>query len=140
MQRALKKLVAIYNMAKTDTEKVNEYMAALNHPLKAEMEMVRSIINHASDKIAERVKWNSPSFYYKNDPKKDLAAVHTRAQDCVHVVFVFYNGDMIHESNGLLEGDYKDRRMAKFYSMQDVMDKKVSLEKVVQEWVALIEK
>lgn len=126
-------------MAKTDTEKVNELMAALAHPLKEEIEMVRSIINNASDKIAERVKWNSPSFYYKNDAKKDLAAVHTRAQDCVHVVFVFYNGGMIHESNGLLEGDYKDRRMAKFYSMQDVMDKKASLEKVVRDWVSLIE-
>ncbi|CAN5207966.1 hypothetical protein BH09BAC1_BH09BAC1_03780 [soil metagenome] len=118
------------------TPTVDELMAALEHPLKVEIEAVRAIILNANHKIAERVKWNSPSFHYN---KLDLAAIHTRSHDCVHIIFVFYNGDMI-ESKGLLEGDYKDRRMAKFYSMEDIIDKKTALEKVVNEWVELIER
>lgn len=117
-------------------ETVDEYMTKLKHHLKAEVEALRSIILNANSKIAERVKWNSPSFYYK----KDLAAFNLRAVGFVHIVFVFYNGDMIHESGGLLEGDYKDRRMAKFYSMEDIISKKTLLEKVVNDWLALIDK
>lgn len=115
------------------TEKVNELMAQLQHPLKAEIEAVRAIILKANNKIAERVKWNAPSFYFN----KDMAAFHTRATQHVHLVFVFHDGAMIRESDGLLEGDYKDRRMAYFKDMADVKAKKKALEKVVNEWVKL---
>lgn len=117
------------------THTVDELMAALEHPLKVEIEAVRAIILNANHKITERVKWNSPSFHYN---KYDLAAIHTRSQDCVHVIFVFHHGDML-VSEGLLEGDYKDRRMAKFYSMEDIINKKSALEKVVNDWVELID-
>ena len=123
----------------TGTEQVNEYMQQLEHPLKAEVEALRSIILNATSKLAERVKWNSPSFYLASDPKKDLSAFNLREQKHVHMVLVFYNGAMIHESNGLLKGDYKDRRMAYFESMEDIDNKKETLEKVVREWVALHE-
>lgn len=119
----------------TDTEKVNDLMAKLEHPLKAEIQAVRDIILKANKKLAERVKWNAPSFYYK----KDMAAFHTRATKYVHLVFVFHNGAMIHDSDGLLEGDYKDRRMAYFKDMADVKAKKKALERVVNEWVKLHE-
>ena len=118
------------------TETVQEYLARFNHPMKAEIETLRSIILNASDKIAERVKWNAPSFYYKN---YDMAAFHVRPEDYVHIVFVFHNGTMIHESDGLLEGDYKDRRMAKFYSMDDIKAKQPALEKIVKKWVKLVD-
>ena len=39
-----------------DVEKVNEYMNKLQHPLKAEMEMLRDIIKNARVKIVERIK------------------------------------------------------------------------------------
>ncbi|WP_343703832.1 DUF1801 domain-containing protein [Chitinophaga sp.] len=118
-----------------DTEKVNELMQRLEHPLKAEIEAVRAIILKAGgEELAERVKWNAPSFYPKKDRKKDMAAFHTRATQHVHLVFVFHNGAMIHDSS-LLEGDYKDRRMAYFKDMADVKAKKKELERVVKEWV-----
>jgi hypothetical protein len=117
------------------TDQVNEYMAKLEHPLKAEVEAVRKIILGASSKIGERIKWNSPSFYYK----EDLAAFHLRPQDYIHLVLIFPKG-LIKESSGLLEGDYKDRRMAYFYDMKDVKSKEESLKRVVIEWVKLMDK
>lgn len=119
----------------TGTQAVDEYMAALEHPFKAEVEALRQIILEANPKMHERVKWNSPSFYYQ----VDLAAFHLRETKRVHIVFVFYKGQMIHESNGILEGDYKDRRMAYFYSMEDVLAKKEALQKIVNDWIELIE-
>jgi hypothetical protein len=118
------------------TGEVDAYMKKLKHSLKAEMEAVRSIIMKANSKIAERVKWNAPSFFYK----ADLAAFNPRATAFVQVIFIFYNGDMVKDDTGLLEGDYKDRRIAKFHSMDDILAKKSALEKFVNQWVALIEK
>jgi hypothetical protein len=113
------------------TAEVNAYMKGLRHPLKAEIEAVRAIILGASKKIAERVKWNAPSFYYK----KDLAAFHLRPRDYVHVVFVFPQGTMPADRFGLLEGDYKDRRMARFSDMADIRAKKAGLIRLVKHWV-----
>jgi len=115
---------------------VDALMKELKHPLKAEVEAVRSIMAKANKKIVERIKWNSPSFYYKD---VDMAAFHLRAQDYVHVIFVFPPGTMVSNSDGLLEGDHKDRREAKFHGMKDVKAKKAALEKVVNEWVALVD-
>jgi len=116
-------------------EAVNEYMTKLEHPFKAEIEAVRKIVLNASDKMSERVKWNAPSFYYK----EDLAAFHIREQKHVHLVLVFPKG-LIEDESNLLEGDYKDRRMAYFYSMKDVLNKQPALEEVVRKWVELIDK
>lgn len=117
-----------------DSEAVNEYMRKLKHPLKAEMEAVRAIILKASSKVQERVKWNAPSFFYQ----EDLAAFNPRAKAYVHLVLLFPKG-LVKEDTGLLEGNFKDRRMAYFYNMADVKSKKAALEKVVKDWVKLID-
>jgi hypothetical protein len=119
----------------SDQQQVEEFMKKLEHPLKQEMELVKSIILNANYKIQERVKWNAPSFFYL----KDMAAFNPRDLKKIHLIFIFHNGKMIKESEGLLEGEYKDRRMAYFYSREDIMAKKPALEKVVNKWVNLIE-
>ncbi|QRN92801.1 DUF1801 domain-containing protein [Archangium violaceum] len=115
----------------TGADQVDAYMKDLEHPLKAEIEAVRTIILGANKKVAERVKWNAPSFYYK----EDIAAFHPRARDCVHVVFVFPRGTMPSDRFGFLEGDYVDRRMARFRDMADVQANKAGLVRLVNHWV-----
>ena len=117
----------------TGKEAVDAYMNALEHPLKAEIAAVRSIIVNANSKVQERVKWNAPSFYYKDD----IAAFNPRANGFVQLVFVFHRGKMIEDRLGLLEGDYKDRRLARFEDMRDIKAKKAALEQVVNRWIEL---
>lgn len=121
------------------TDAVNAYMAALDHPQKAEIEAVRSIVLGASPKIAERVKWNVPSFFHRDHDRYDLAAFHLRPAGYIQLVFVFHQGTMIEERRGLLEGDYKDRRLAKFTGLDDIAAKREALEWVVRRWVELTE-
>ena len=124
-------------MAKTkvlnDTPKVDAYMSELKHPLKNEMEAVRSIILNANPQVTEGIKWNAPSFYYKGD----MAVFNPRAQDYIHIVFP--NGIVIGDDTGLLEGDYIDRRMAYFYDMDDINAKKAALEKAINGWIAYMD-
>lgn len=116
-------------------ESPDSLMQASEHPLKQEIEELRIIIKNASSKIAERIKWNAPSYYYI----KDMAAFNLHQEKFVQIIFIFYNGTMINDSGDLLEGKWKDRREARFYSMDDIKNKKSKLEKVLREWIDLIE-
>jgi len=110
----------------TDDAMVQDYMDKLKHPLKAEIEAVRKIIRQADKKINERIKWNAPSYYYK----EDLVTFHTRAQEYVHLVF--HHPNIVKIKSPLLEGDYKDRRMTYFHNMQEVKKNKKELERIMQ--------
>jgi hypothetical protein len=54
-----------------------------------------------------------------------------------HVHLVFHNGAILSNEHGLLEGNYPDRRMAYFASMEEVESKKAALEEAIREWVKL---
>ena len=116
-----------------DKAVVDAYMSDVDHPFKAEMQAIRQIILGASPKIAERIKWNAPSFYYK----EDLGAFHPRATEYAHLILLFPNGEGMEDEAGLLEGTQKDRREAKFRSLDEVAAKKAALVELVQRWVAL---
>ena len=116
-----------------DVEKVKEYMLALEHPLKNEIEAVRKIISGSSNKISERIKWNAPSYYYK----EDLVTFNPRAKQYVHLVF--HHPAIITITSTLLEGDYKDRRMVYLHSMNQVTRDKEELQRIMQELVAIMD-
>jgi hypothetical protein len=129
-KRSIKKALTTIEDGKTV---VDAYVRDLDHPFKAELEAVREIIVGASPKIAERIKWNAPSFYYK----EDLGAFNLRATQYAHLILLFPGGAGMDDDMGLLEGNHKDRREAKFHNMDDVNAKKSALEALVQRWVAL---
>jgi hypothetical protein len=119
----------------TGTDAVNAYMQQLQHPHKVGIELMRNIILTANPKVAERVKWNAPSFFYK----EDIGAFNVRQEKFIHLVLVFPYG-IIEHSYGILEGEYKDRRMAYFYSIEDIENKKTALQNVINDWVTLTDK
>jgi hypothetical protein len=117
----------------TDVEQVEAFMGKLKHPLKAEIEAVRAIIK-GNKKISERVKWNAPSYYYK----EDLVTFNPRADKHVHLVF--HHPHIVKIKSPLLEGDYKDRRMTYFTDMKAVRAGKKELERIVGELVKMLDK
>jgi uncharacterized protein YdhG (YjbR/CyaY superfamily) len=117
-----------------DAEQVVEYMKNLAHPLKPEIEAVRKIIKTANRKIAERIKWNAPSYYYK----QDLVTFNLRATRHVHLVF--HHPAIVEIKSDLLQGDYKDRRVIYLRNMQEVKRSKKDLENIMSELVTFIDK
>lgn len=115
------------------TTVVEAYLRDMDHPFKAEIEAVRRIILEASPKISERIKWNAPSFFYKDD----LGAFNPRATEYAHLILLFPGGKGMDDASGLLEGNHRDRREVKFYSLDDVSSKRRALEKLVKAWVEL---
>ena len=127
-------MTASKNPKPTGAEEVAAFMRALEHPLKDVVEAVRTIILEANPKMAERIKWKSPSFYYV----QDYGAFNLRRQDVVHLVLVFPKG-LVCEDIPWLEGDYKDRRMAYFSGLSDVADKRPELKRLVNAWIERID-
>jgi hypothetical protein len=112
-----------------ETDKVDAWMAASDHPLKAEMQAVREAILAAHLGITERIKWAAPSFGYKTD----MATFNHRTDKHVHLVM--HNGVVMNDTTGHLEGDYVDRRMIYFKNATEVAAKKQALQDAVRAWV-----
>lgn len=113
--------------------KVDEFMTKLDNPLKAEMEAVREIILSANPNVSEDIKWSAPSFFYKDN----ICTFNPRAKKFVNLTF--HKGALINDNTGLLEGDAKEARVARFDNMDDITNKKEHLISVINEWVKLMD-
>ncbi len=118
---------------KLESEIVADYMELLNHPMKLEIELLRTIIKEASPEIQERIKWNAPSYYVG---KHDILTFNHRMTDKVHLIF---HSSVIEQIiHPILEGDYKQRRMSYFTSMDDIENKRDKIQSIIQQNLALL--
>ena len=131
----------------SEPDKVDEYMQALVHPLKAELESLRKIILSADKNIGEHIKWNHPAFFYTGqmkpfkpkEYKRYIIVSNLHSKDS-GVLLVFPSGAKINDTSGLLSGDYADgRRLVRFYNMDQVAASKKALIKVIKGWLSLVD-
>ena len=119
-------------MAKlSEAEQVSNYMETLDYPLKAEVETLRTIIKTAGS-LSERIKWNAPSYYYKED------FVTFNLQDKRAIRLIFHHPTIVTIKSDILEGDWKDRRIVYIKNAEDVSSKKAELERIVKEWLQIV--
>ena len=110
-------------------------MGKLDPEMKPAVESVRKIIKSASSKLSERIKWNAPSYYYKDD-----IVTFGPARNKDKIILVFHHPSIVKIKSDLLQGDYKDRRLVYFNSEKEIKDAKKELEKIIKESVQLIDK
>jgi uncharacterized protein YdhG (YjbR/CyaY superfamily) len=120
------------NLTANQTEQVNEFMEKLDHPFKAEVQMVREIIKNVNPDITEQIKWNAPSFSYKGEA---LVTFNLWEKKRIHLVF--HNPMISKVKSKFLEGDYDHRRMAYFADQSDIQAKKQILEKALKDLIKL---
>jgi hypothetical protein len=84
--------------------------------------------------INEEIKWRAQSFNYKGEY---LVTFNLWEEKRIHLVF--HNPQISKVKSKLLEGDYKDRRMAYFADMKDIKAKKSLLEKALKDLIRLQE-
>ena len=113
-------------------QQVNEFMEKFEHPLKAEVNMLREVIKSVNKDITEQIKWNAPSFSYKG---QYLVTFHLRPTEHIHLVF--HNPMIAKVQSEILEGEYKDRRMAYFTDTKDIQSKKPILVKALEDLIRL---
>jgi uncharacterized protein YdhG (YjbR/CyaY superfamily) len=118
-----------------DTKKVDEFMEKLDHPFKAEVQVIRDIIKNVNKDITEEIKWNAPSFAYKGEY---LVTFNLWEKKRIHLVF--HNPHISKVKSKLLEGDYDHRRMTYFSDRNDIKAKQTAFEKVLKDLIKLQKK
>ena len=127
--------------APSGTEQVKEFIQTSKHPLKKAVEEIREIILGADKRITEHIKWNAPSFCFNGD---DRITFNLSKND--RILLIFHRGAKVKDSKskeplfedtiGMLEWLAHDRAVVKIQSIEDVVDKKTALKKVVKLWLA----
>ncbi|MCJ8009322.1 DUF1801 domain-containing protein [Lederbergia wuyishanensis] len=122
------------------SEQVAEFMINLKHPLKKEIDEVRIIILSANEQITEHIKWNAPSFCYKNE---DRVTFNLHGKGFFRLVFHcgakakenHLERSLVDDTTELLEWVSSDRAIVKFTDMNDVKEKKDKLVEAVNKWI-----
>ena len=121
-------------------EAVDAFMATLEHPHKAAIEALRTIISGTDPAIAEGVKWNAPSFR----TTEYFATTRLRGKDGIGVVL--HVGAKVRETpsfqiedpQGLLKWLAKDRALVNFAGVQDVKAHEAAIQAIVRQWIATL--
>ncbi|MEN9609232.1 MAG: hypothetical protein RLZZ628_46 [Bacteroidota bacterium] len=117
----------------SDAEQVNLYMNDLNHTLKAEIQLLRTIIKHSSPKIVERIKWNAPSYYYGQD------IVTFGPMKLEKIMLVFHHPFVVAVQSPILTGDYVDRRLVYFQHEADILEQQTEIQRIINEIITKID-
>ncbi len=127
-------------------EEVTALIGKMKPDLALLVQKVREIILSTDKEIGEQVKWNSPSFFYSGDMqpfdpkeyKRDIVVVNTSKG---YPLLVFPTGAKITQAVTILEDKRKDGRcFIPLKSIEDVEAKANELQKVLNEWLSLVEK
>lgn len=118
---------------------VEAFVAALDHPRKAEILALRRIILGADEGIAEGIKWNAPSYR----TSEWFATTHLRAKDGVQIILHFGAKKRpgftprtdIADPDSLLEWLAEDRASAKFRDLADIQAKQSAFAALIRAWV-----
>ena len=110
---------------------VDAYLEKKAHPMHDAIQRVREIVLNAHPGVEETIKWSSPTFLYKGN----MASYFMNAKK--HVSLMFHKGAFIQDDSGLLQGDGKEGRVAKFANLEEIEARKADLEAVVLEWVRM---
>lgn len=111
----------------TDEQQVKSWIDKLDTTTKKEIEAVRKIIKTASPKLNERIKWNAPSYYYK----EDIVTFGPYKKD--KLLLVFHHPAVVKIKSELLQGEYKDRRLVYFKNKAEAEKNKKELSRIINE-------
>jgi hypothetical protein len=127
-------------------ESVAAFLAALDHPLKPVLTLVRTTILGTSPKIIEGIKWNAPSFRLR-DAADYFATlnIHGTAKGSEAVLVVLHTGVKaraagarglsIEDPAGLLQWLGKDRGVVRFPNAKMAKASQAAFRAIVRQWI-----
>jgi hypothetical protein len=121
---------------------VDQFMAALDHPFKAEIETLRRAILAVDPAIAEGIKWNAPSWRTTDY----FATTHLRGRAGFSLILhlgakaraLSEGGLAIDDPTGLLKWLGKDRAQVEFGTAADLQAKLPVLQALLRQWITYV--
>ncbi len=120
---------------------VDAFMAALDHPRKADIEAVRALILGLDPAVGEGIKWKAPTFRTTDD----FATVNLRSTDSLQLILHLgakVRPDIVRptidDPAGLLKWLGKDRCIATLGAGEGYRANAPAFEAVLRQWIALV--
>lgn len=125
--------------ASPQRDDVGQFMAAMTHPLKRELQFLRETILAADTAIGEGIKWNAPSFH----TSEYFATFNLRSVDRVQLIMHFgakvneisRSGVVIDDPAQLLAWRGKDRAIVTFLDMAHLSASREAFTGVLRQWI-----
>ena len=132
-------MVTVKRKSKPAPPTVEEFLAVLDHPAKAEILALRQLILAADPRIGEGIKWNAPSFY----TTEYFATFHLRAKEGVQLILhlgakVRDNstaGMTIADPQSLLTWLGKERASINFRDLAEIHAQQNAFQTLIQAWI-----
>ena len=93
---------------------VKTYLDQFSPEFREILHRLRELIYEVVPDAKEAIKWNMPTFSFRNKIICNLAGFKN------HVSLTFYNGTMLNDPDGLLQGSGKYMKFIRFRSMDDL--------------------
>lgn len=121
---------------------VDQFMATLDHPFKAEIETLRRAMLAVDPSVAEGIKWNAPSWRTTDY----FATTHLRSKSGLGLILHLgakvralpEGGLDIPDPAGLLKWLGRDRAQVEFSSAADFTAKLPALQALLRAWIAQV--
>jgi hypothetical protein len=131
---------AAHGTAADTTKAVDEFMRALDHPMKREIEAIRSAILGVDRRIAEGINWNAPSFrmgeYFATTNLREKKGIGVILHLGAKARELPAGGLAINDPSGLLRWLAKDREMVVFADLAHLEASRAAFESLVRQWIA----
>ena len=133
---------AAHNTAADTTRAVDEFMATLVHPHRAEVEALRKLVLSVDPSISEGIKWNAPSFR----TTEYFATTNLRTKSGIRVILHLgakirdppAGGVPVDDPQRLLKWLAKDRAMVEFADGQQLHSTKAALQAILRQWIKFV--
>lgn len=119
---------------------VTEFLDALTHPFRKEIEQLRLFILSADKQLTENIKWNGPN-YCIGDADRITMRIQPPAKK---VQLIFHRGakkqeqpadKLIANKSKLLTWKENDRAIITFKNLQEIEQAKEELTAIITEWL-----
>lgn len=123
---------------------VTDFLNALAHPFRKEIEQLRMYILSADKQLSENIKWNGPNYFVDSDADRITMRIQPPKKQ---VQLIFHRGAkkqeqpadiLIANKSKLLIWKENDRAIITFKSLQDIEQAKEELSAIVTEWITAV--
>lgn len=124
---------------------VTTFLDDLKHPLRKEIDELRTIILSADRKLSENIKWNGPNYSVGDN---DRITMRVQPPTLKHLQLIFHRGakaikppkgKLIEDNSGLLDWKGNDRAVITFKTMGEIKGAKKDLAIIVTKWIKALE-
>lgn len=113
----------------TEEEQIKSWLNNTDPERRASIDAIRKIIKSADPRLSERIKWNAPSYYYK----QDILTIGPARPG--KLILVFHHPSVVKIESTLLEGQYKDRRLVNLALKNNYSDIATELQRIIRSLV-----